>query len=328
MFRTRTHLVIASMAIVLFVLTTMSQDGLLPAGPFGPSTPPGAASAKELWDKAGSLRLFSPPPPPVTAPPPSNAAWCWIVAYLGSKDPELRDAAAEIVATSKRPFGVEAVLQYLPPGNPTNVRMAALKWTILGFRFRKDHWMDLRRVSKEERGRELKAAGEVFNELFKADVAPPFTAEVVAAMRGGEFQIAKSLQPLIARRLLAVYSGYVARSGQSDIRTFADIRMFGVLEGMEPTIVAREAAAWYRIEPSARMRRDMLTYMRSKDMKALKPLYEVAAKDWDTDNANLAKKQPERLRSTHGSAGGGGTPTTRRGKPSLLGPLLPPMGPR
>jgi len=263
------------------------------------------SSAKELWDKARAMRLLDPPPAPITAPPPSNAAYWWIVTYLGSKDPEIRDAAAEIVAKSKRGFAVDAVLRYLSPENPTNVRMAALKWTILGRRFRKDHVRDYGGVPKEQRDRELSAAGEAFNELFKADVTPPFTAEVLLAMRGGEFQIAKSLQPAVARRLFAVWSNHMARSAERDTP------MFAALEGMEPAIVAREAAAWYRIEPTARMRRNMLTFIRFDDMKALRPLYEVGTKDWDEDNASLAKEQLELLRSMRGAADGGGAPTTR-----------------
>ena len=315
---TRTYLVIGSMAVVLFAARTMSQDALPPFPASSPSTPPRVTSAKELWDKARSLKLRSPPPRPLTAPPPSNEAYWWIVTYLGSKDPEIRDAAAAIVAKSKRAFGVEAVLQYLAPENPTNVRMAALRWTIVAWRFRKDHWMDLRRIPTEQRDRELKAAGEAFNELFKADVTPPFAAEVLLSMRGGEFPIAKSLQPLVTRRLLATWSGYMARSAERDIP------FLGPVKDMEPAIVVRDAAAWYRIEPSARMRRDMLTFIRFEDMQALKPLYEVGVKDWDTDNANLAKEQLELLRSTRGSAGGGGTPSSRRGKPNLWGPLPPP----
>ena len=109
--------------------------------------------------------------------------------------------------------------------------------------------------------------------------------------------------------------GYGIRLG---LMFLPDFLPFG--DSLRWQIVVREAAAWYRIEPSARMRRDMLTFIRFEDMQALKPLYEVGVKDWDTDNANLAKEQLELLRSTRGSAGGGGTPSSRRGKPNLWGP--------
>ena len=324
MFGTRTRLVIWGMAVVLLAVETRSQDGPPPGLPPGYSTPPRITSAQELWDNAHSLRLLNPPPPPPTAPPPSNAAYWWFTTFLGSKDPEIRDAAAEIVAKSKRAFGVGEVLQYLGPENPPNVRMAALRWTIGGWHFSKDHVMEVwwdpnDREQKEQRDRELKAAGEAFNELFKADVTPPFAAEVLLAMGGEQFPIAKSLQPLVARRLLAVHSGCMARSGN------VEGPMCAALRGMDPTIVAREAAAWYRIEPSARMRRDMLTFIRFEDMKALKPLYEVGTKDWDTDNANLAKEQLELLRSTRGPAGRDSGASPRFPGAGMYGPMPPPL---
>jgi len=126
MCRVRTILLIWAMAMVLLAVETNSQDGPLPGIVSSRSAPPRISSAKELWDKARAMRLLDPPPAPITAPPPSNAAYWWIVTYLGSKDPEIRDAAAEIVAKSKRGFAVDAVLRYLSPENPKFPRNSAI----------------------------------------------------------------------------------------------------------------------------------------------------------------------------------------------------------
>lgn len=115
----------------------------------------------DLRKAAIAYELDKSPPAPTCAPPPQKR-YLWIADFLGSKDAALRDAAADIVATSRKPFDAAVVMPYFDGQYPLHVRMAAAVWAGNAYR-----------ITAQEKEAYLKIQAKTY-ELLTLPVPPPY----------------------------------------------------------------------------------------------------------------------------------------------------------
>ncbi len=214
-------------------------------------------------------------------------ALLFLLPYLDSSSDALRDEAAKLIVELPLAMRASAFTKYLSEKYPVNVRMAALYRSLLC------------RLSRAELVQEKpflpgfeKRMGPVWskliNELAGGDITPPYFTEVMVALAcTGTIRtelIQAEKQGIIARRILRVLP---------DAKDKQDYHLWRVLISLEAA--PRELVAWYQVESDPKTRRVLLSKMRKFDWSRrntrirFQPVLDVAKKDWDPQNAKLAK---------------------------------------
>lgn len=222
-----------------------------------------------------------------SGPSDDATAFLFLLPYLDSSSDALRDEAAKLIAELPYAMRASAFTKYLSEEYPVNVRMAALYRSLLC------------RLSDEERLQEKAFLPEfekqmrpvwskLINEQVGGQITPPYFTEVIVALAcTGTIRtelIQAEKQGIIARRILHILP---------DAKDKQDYHLWRVLISLEA--VPRELVAWYQVESDPKARRLLLHRMRKFDWSRrntrtrFQPVLDVAKKDWDPENAKLAK---------------------------------------
>lgn len=224
----------------------------------------------------------------------------FIVPYLGSENPELRDAAVDILAqlmTIRRHIRSSAFTKYLSRDYPLNVRVVALAHSLYGFLGTGE------RVPRDWPANMEAAWSETLNDIAESPAAPPHFDVLAFAMifrRSCVALIKPENQPVMMRRLLAFVSDGTRREQETAMRLISRFPADASVD---------EMLAWYQEEQDASTRAVCVDHVASHSrslthihgeaesdakLKALMRFLEVAAQDADPKIAERAKAALER----------------------------------
>ncbi len=208
----------------------------------------------------------------------------FLLQYLDSGTDALRDEAIKLIVELPHAIRASAFTKYLSEKYPVNVRMAALYRSLL-CRLSRAELLQEKPFAPAFRKRMAPVWSKHINELVAGDITPPYFMEVMVTLHHTDWRelIKPEKQSIIARRILRVLRD--AKDEKSDL--------WNVLFALEAA--PRELVAWYQVESDPKTRRALLTKMRIFDWSQRKtrvrfqPVLDVAKKDWERENAKLAK---------------------------------------
>jgi hypothetical protein len=221
----------------------------------------------------------------------------FIIDYLDSEDPKMRDTAANILAELimyQRPMRLSAVTKYLSDEYPFNVRVVALVHSLC-FHFAgcENPTMEERRALREEM---KEPWSELLNEVAeRAGETPHF--DILAYRIGFLKQPANLLKPenvpLMVRKILALERGE-CKQGKRPLITLMD--------RFPADIVATELLQWYPTVENRDVRAEVVCHIESRrrgmariDLLKLKPVIKLAAEDKDEEIAKKAEALLEKM---------------------------------
>jgi len=249
------------------------------------------ASEEELWEKARAEDPRLPEHPPKVVKPPDlgdTGKRDFILGYLDSEDPEMRDAALDILVELwrlRRYIRASAFDRYLDRQYPIGVRVIALAYTWRGRRG-EDEVLIPRRDRLEQN---WDVWAEVWNDIVEYPVSPPYLGVLCESTESGPWEELAELtkpenRPVMVERLLsAASSSDVASDRKHLIRTalrFPD------------DIVVGELLKWYARTASVGARAALLKELRTArywKRAWFGPVLELASKDWDLELAEKAR---------------------------------------
>lgn len=223
----------------------------------------------------------------------------FLVAYLGAEDPELRDAAADILGKLlyyRRGIRAFPFEKYLSDDYPMNVRVIALAYCIhnwRGGRFQESWDKNKARWS------------HLLNEIAEQREAPPHLLALIVGIgpNDAERRIAllkEQNKPIMLQRflgLLTVGDDKVKGNREAQYKR----EMLWVIWAFPKEMVLTESLTWYKQEKSADARRalvDFVAWRTGSDHQLasqFKPLFELAAKDEDKGISETAKARLARI---------------------------------
>lgn len=269
-------------------------------------TADGSTSKHPVYKTADELReacapLLKPIDPPHTRVQQYDDYMLFIVPYLGSKDADLCQAAADILAQlmkARRHIRASAFKEYLSRDHPTNVRVVALAHSLYGF------VAEGEQSSYAKRRAEMEAAWtETLNDIAESPVTPlNFDVLVLPlVVRADCLALIKpENRAIMIRRLLALLPDNADDGRDRVMRLVFRFPLEGSVS---------EMIDWYRAQPDAASRAaftdrvlslsSSLSIVHAKPssidkLRSLKPILELAAQDPDPEIAKRAKDALEK----------------------------------
>lgn len=287
--------------IGIFLLVIVSQMGCA-------EDRPKYTSAAELREAAKPLLI---PVPPTKDQSASFAKpdWEFAVDYLGSSDPEMREAAVELLTKNMAnsiPHKIRAskFSEYLAPTFPPTVRMAALTYSFFGARAgspaSRTHGTQAQSEPHQQTDERFAAMKEVWRQALNALVKEEGISgdawyALISAMSnaGGSEEVVKLFsddnKPVFSDRLPYLFKGPEGRAST----------VMSALNSMGLDLAVPSLVKWYKREQDRSARLAALSHMGLLNGSAithqarqvqLMPFLQLAANDADTEIATKAKE--------------------------------------
>ena len=219
----------------------------------------------------------------------------FIVEYLGAEDPDLQREAADILVELEqynRKIRGNVFEKYLDKKYPMYVRDVALMYSMYNYRGRRN---DRAREELHEKWKRM------LNDIAEAPVpSPHFRRFAVGSLTyTGEWTalIKPNNQPIMLRRFLSVLSQEAMKNEhEMEARSVASV----IARGFPKDLRNKQVPEWYAAEPCADARRVLIDQIcrgmsAAHHVAAVKPILELAAKDYDPTIAKKAQEELERL---------------------------------
>ncbi len=216
----------------------------------------------------------------------------FIVEYLGAEDPDLQREAADILVELRdynRKIRGNVFEKYLDKKYPMYVRDVALMYSMYNYRGNKG-WEELHEKWKG-----------VLNDIAEFPVPSPHFRRFAVGSLGytGEWTtlIKADNQPIMLRRFLSVLSQEAMKNEhEMEAKSVAYV----IARGFPKDLRNKQVPEWYASEPCADARRVLIDQIchgmsAAHHVAAVKPILELAAKDYDPMIAKKAQKELERL---------------------------------
>jgi hypothetical protein len=221
-------------------------------------------------------------PAPVGKEPPR----LFIVKYLDSPDPALRDAAVDVLARAPKPVPSSAFTKYLSERYPRDLRAVALARSLDMIRSQEEFAADGGRPMDPSRREQMKPLwSEIFAELTR-DPDPPAHFYALAARlkyRYAEQAIPEHDVPRIVQWCL----GLLSREPEADGVTM-------VVRGFADEVVEPQLVKWYPAEKSRNARLRAVREYASENERDRWPrfrrFFELAARDNDREIADTVRR--------------------------------------